>query len=76
MDFINCYEDVSRAKAYATLEFANTYYLAYRELPRSYLERLYNIQRWTVFPRGGQFAPAEEPAAVAGDLIAFFRGLS
>jgi len=38
--------------------------------------KLYNIQRWTVFPRGGHFAPAEEPAAVAGDLIAFFRGLS
>jgi SAM-dependent methyltransferase len=33
MDFINCYEDVSRADAYATLEFANTYYLAYRDLP-------------------------------------------
>lgn len=46
------------------------------ELPRSYLERLYNIQRWTVFPRGGHFAPAEEPAAVAGELNAFFRGLS
>ena len=43
------------------------------EPPRSYLERLYNIQRWTVFPRGGHFAPAEEPAAVAGDLTAFFR---
>ena len=26
-----------------------------------------------VFP--GHFAPAEEPAAVAGDLTAFFRGL-
>jgi SAM-dependent methyltransferase len=33
MDFANCYEDVSRAGAYATLEFANTYYLAYRDLP-------------------------------------------
>jgi SAM-dependent methyltransferase len=33
MDFINCYEDASRAGAYATLEFANTYYLAYRDLP-------------------------------------------
>jgi SAM-dependent methyltransferase len=33
MDFTNCYEDVSRADAYATLEFANTYYLAYRDLP-------------------------------------------
>lgn len=33
MDFVNCYEDLSRAGAYATLEFANTYYLAYRDLP-------------------------------------------
>ena len=33
MDFVNCYEDGSRAVAYATLEFANTYYLAYRDLP-------------------------------------------
>jgi pimeloyl-ACP methyl ester carboxylesterase len=46
------------------------------EPPRSYLERLYNIRRWTVFPRGGHFAPVEEPAAVAGDLTAFFRDLS
>src|SRR5271166_5005438 len=33
MDFVNCYEDVSRSGAYSTLEFANTYYLAYRDLP-------------------------------------------
>jgi hypothetical protein len=46
------------------------------EPPRSYLERVYNIQRWTVFARGGHFAPVEEPAAVAGDLTAFFHGLS
>jgi SAM-dependent methyltransferase len=32
MDFTNCYEDASRARAYATLEFENTYYLAYRDL--------------------------------------------
>jgi ubiquinone/menaquinone biosynthesis C-methylase UbiE len=32
-NFANCYEDVNRANAYATLEFANTYYLAYRDLP-------------------------------------------
>jgi hypothetical protein len=25
---------------------------------------------------GGHFVPTEEPAAVAGDLTAFFRGLS
>lgn len=46
------------------------------EPPRSYLERVYNIQRWTVFPRGGHFAPAEQPAAVAEDLKAFFRDRS
>jgi SAM-dependent methyltransferase len=33
MAFTNCYEDVTRAEAYAQLEFANTYYLAYRDLP-------------------------------------------
>lgn len=42
------------------------------EPPRSYLERVYNIQRWTVFPRGGHFAPVEQPAAVAEDVKAFF----
>lgn len=33
MGFSNCYQDVSRANAYSTLEFGNTYYLAYRDLP-------------------------------------------
>jgi SAM-dependent methyltransferase len=33
MDFANCYADATRADAYARLEFANTYYLAYRDLP-------------------------------------------
>ena len=46
------------------------------DLPRSYLERLYNIQRWTVFPHGGHFAPIEEAAAVAEDLNDFFHDLN
>lgn len=33
MAFTNCYADETRAEAYARLEFANTYYLAYRDLP-------------------------------------------
>ena len=33
MAFTNCYEDVARAEAYATLEFKNTYHLAYRDIP-------------------------------------------
>ena len=33
MAFSNCYEDSTRAESYAQLEFANTYYLAYRDVP-------------------------------------------
>lgn len=33
MSFSNVYDDTERAKAYATLEFPGTYYLAYRDLP-------------------------------------------
>ena len=31
--FHNVYDDESRARAYAELEFPGTYYLAYRDLP-------------------------------------------
>jgi len=31
--FTNCYQDTERAEAYSKLEFARTYYLAYRDLP-------------------------------------------
>ncbi len=33
MTTANCYEDATRAEAYAKLEFPGTYYLAYRDLP-------------------------------------------
>jgi ubiquinone/menaquinone biosynthesis C-methylase UbiE len=33
MRFLNVYEDSRRAAAYAALEFPNTYYLAFRDLP-------------------------------------------
>ena len=33
LDFSNVYEDAKRADSYAKLEFPNTYYLAYRDLP-------------------------------------------
>ena len=46
------------------------------EVPREWYERLYDIRRWTVFPRGGHFAAAEEPDLLAGDLAAFFREVS
>ena len=34
MTFRNTYEDAAHADAYARLEFANTYYLAYRDIPQ------------------------------------------
>jgi hypothetical protein len=46
------------------------------EPPREWGERLYDIRRWTVYPRGGHFAPAEEPELVAADLAAFFADVS
>ena len=33
MPFVNCYENATRAAAYSKLEFANTYHLAFRDLP-------------------------------------------
>jgi pimeloyl-ACP methyl ester carboxylesterase len=44
--------------------------------PRSYYERLYDIHRWSVFPRGGHFAAAEVPDLLAADIRAFFSGRS
>jgi microsomal epoxide hydrolase len=44
--------------------------------PRSVAERLYtNIQRWTAMQKGGHFAAMEQPAALAAEVAAFFRGL-
>ena len=47
-------------------------------LPESRLipgKRVFNIVRWTVMPRGGHFAPAEEPELLARDITAFFTPL-
>ncbi len=43
--------------------------------PRSYAERIYNIQHWTEMPRGGHFAAMEEPALLVEDVRAFARML-
>ena len=44
-------------------------------VPRSAAERYTDLRRWTVFDRGGHFAPAERPDAVVDELRAFFREL-
>jgi pimeloyl-ACP methyl ester carboxylesterase len=41
--------------------------------PREWVERGYNLRRWTEMPRGGHFAAAEEPDLLAQDIRSFFR---
>lgn len=43
--------------------------------PRRYVERGYNVTRWTQMSKGGHFAAIEEPAALAEDIRAFVRSL-
>jgi epoxide hydrolase len=43
--------------------------------PRKWVEKVYNVARWTRFPSGGHFAAMEEPAALVEDVRAFFRPL-
>ena len=43
--------------------------------PRSYAERIYNIQQWTEMPRGGHFAAMEEPDMLLHDIRKFARML-
>ena len=46
-----------------------------RMLPRKWCEERTNLQRWTVFPKGGHFAPSEHPEQVVPEYREFFRGL-
>jgi pimeloyl-ACP methyl ester carboxylesterase len=39
--------------------------------PRSWAERTYRVTRFTRMPRGGHFAPHEEPELLAADITAF-----
>jgi len=43
--------------------------------PRSWVERLYNVTRWTPMPAGGHFAAMEEPQLLVEDIRAFFRSV-
>ena len=44
-------------------------------LQQSYVDRVYNIIRWTQFPRGGHFAAMEAPEMLVEDIRAFARTL-
>jgi len=43
--------------------------------PRSYVERIYNIQRWTKMPKGGHFAALEQPELLIKDIREFGKNL-
>ena len=43
--------------------------------PRRWVERGYDVRRWTEMPRGGHFAAWEEPELLARDIREFFRPL-
>jgi pimeloyl-ACP methyl ester carboxylesterase len=43
--------------------------------PRSWVERAYDLRRWTELPRGGHFAAMEQPELLARDIREFFRPL-
>jgi pimeloyl-ACP methyl ester carboxylesterase len=43
--------------------------------PRSWVERGYNVARWTTMPRGGHFAASEQPQLLASDVQSFFSNL-
>ena len=44
-------------------------------VPRKTAERATNLVHWSVFERGGHFAPAEEPEALIEDIRRWSRTL-
>jgi len=43
--------------------------------PKSYVERIYNVQRWTEMPKGGHFAALEQPDLLVKDIREFVKTL-
>jgi pimeloyl-ACP methyl ester carboxylesterase len=43
--------------------------------PRAWVERLYDVRRWTVMPEGGHFPALEVPDLLVADVREFFRPL-
>jgi pimeloyl-ACP methyl ester carboxylesterase len=44
--------------------------------PREWVQRLYDVRRWTPMPSGGHFPAVEEPDLLARDIAAFFGELA
>jgi pimeloyl-ACP methyl ester carboxylesterase len=62
------------ARVQVPLGFANfdNNFVSEGTLPREWVERLYDVRRWTSMPSGGHFAAAEEPERHARDIAAYF----
>jgi pimeloyl-ACP methyl ester carboxylesterase len=45
------------------------------KLPRSWVERCYDLRHWRTYDRGGHFAAMEQPEVFVGDVRTFFRAL-
>ena len=43
--------------------------------PRSYVERIYNVKRWTKMSKGGHFAALEQPELLIKDITEFSKEL-
>ena len=41
--------------------------------PRSYVNRIFNVKRWTKFSRGGHFAALEAPDLLLNDIQTFLN---
>jgi pimeloyl-ACP methyl ester carboxylesterase len=48
------------------------HHISESEPPREWVERVYDVRRFTRMARGGHFAPAEAPELVAADIAALF----
>jgi pimeloyl-ACP methyl ester carboxylesterase len=44
--------------------------------PREWAQRLYDVRRWEVAPRGGHFPAVEEPDFLAARIATFFTGMT
>jgi pimeloyl-ACP methyl ester carboxylesterase len=70
------YELVRNPGSWGRVEVPTAMLMTPRDMfptPREWMERSYNVQRWTEIPSGGHFLEREEPERVAEDLRAFFR---
>src|SRR5262245_34154749 len=45
------------------------------QVPRRFAEEYFDLRRYTRMPRGGHFAPVEQPEALAAELRSFFGAL-